>query len=141
MLSYDEEIVEGCGFLLYSFIVMIKRAIIFLLLMLGIFSSQISAAVKMKARLEDDRGKDYDFIFTLTRKEENRLDFKLEKILKSYEIKARKEIAEQKGYVEEVYGEENYKLIQTSNFEYVVYDDRFDRILHTNVRIDDVDDF
>jgi hypothetical protein len=44
-------------------------------------------------------------------------------VLEAYRIKTRKEIAEERGYVEEVYGAENYNMISLSRLDYMFFDD------------------
>lgn len=106
-----------------------------------ILAASASADAIMKVRARDDNRRKYEFQFTLTRKEENRLDFKLKEIVRDYEIRTRKQVAERRGYAEEIYGEKNYELIRLELFEWLIYEDRFQRILHTNTTVTDVDDF
>lgn len=106
-----------------------------------LFSSSLSAAVKVKIRAWDERKRDYFYIFTLSRKEENRLDARFTEILEDYTVKTRKEIAEERGYIAEIYGDDNYNMVSLSQLDYLFFDDRFNRILFKNVDINSVDDF
>ncbi|PCJ20395.1 MAG: hypothetical protein COB02_05010 [Candidatus Cloacimonadota bacterium] len=101
------------------------------------------AKVKIKIKAEDSNGRDYEYLYTLTRKQENRLETRFKKIISGFDQKTRKEIAEVKGYAEEIYGKDNWQMIQLKSFLYIIYDDRFNRIMHKHkdVRAYDVDDF
>jgi hypothetical protein len=109
--------------------------------MFFLFLFPLSAAAKVKIRAWDERDREYFYIFTLDRKEERRLDARFSEVLEAYRIKTRKEIAEERGYVEEVYGAENYNMISLSRLDYMFFDDRFNRILFKNVDVNSVDDF
>ncbi|MCJ8347223.1 hypothetical protein MJH12_16905 [bacterium] len=99
--------------------------------------------VKIKIKAEDGNGRDYEYLYTLSRKQENRLDSRFKKVLTSFDQKVRKEIAEVKGYAEEIYGKDNWQMIELKSFLYIIYDDRMNRIMfkHKDVRAYDIDDF
>jgi hypothetical protein len=105
------------------------------------FTVGLNATAIMRARGVDERNRKFEYEYTLTKKEERRLDSRLDKVLKAYRIKVQKAIAEEQGYAEEVYGKDNYKMIRLKAFQYVIFDERYQKILHKNVKIDDIDDF
>jgi len=110
---------------------------IFLMFLAG--SAYADTLIKIKAT--DEQKRKYDFVYTLTKKEANRLDMQFEEILNQYRIKTRKDIATRRGYAEEVYGEDNFKYIELGDFYYMIYEDRFNRILYKNVNSTSIDDF
>jgi hypothetical protein len=101
------------------------------------------AKVKIKIKAEDSNGRDHEYLYTLTHKQENRLDTRFKKVLTGFDQKVRKEVAEVRGYAEEIYGKDNWQMVQLNSFLYIIYDDRFNRIMfkHKDVRAYDVDDF
>lgn len=112
------------------------------LLLLLAFQFSSIAAVKGRFRAYDENRRKHEFEFTLTRKEENRLESKFKKILENFRIQVQKKIAEKKGYAEEIYGKDNHKLIELSRFDYVFYsDDFFKSIVKSNRDIRRLEDF
>lgn len=97
--------------------------------------------VRIRIKAYDDSRRDYEYLFTLTKKEVNRLEGRLEKVLKAYKKKSRQEMAKDQGYAEEIYGKDFYEQVNLSKFLYMIYDDRFNRILYKNTRETRVDDF
>lgn len=95
----------------------------------------------MKVKARDGNSRRYDYQFTLSSKEAKRLDIALEEVILNYQVQTRKRIAERLGYATEVYGEDNHNMVELSQFHYVIYDQRFQRILYKNVSVDSVDDF
>jgi hypothetical protein len=103
--------------------------------------SFVYAETLIKVKATDEQRRKYDFIYTLTKKEANRLDVQFEEILNQYRLRTRKDIAVKRGYAEEVYGEDNFKYIELGDFYYMIYEDRFNRILYKNVNSTSIDDF
>ena len=100
------------------------------------------ADVKGRFRAYDESRRKHEFEFTLTRKQENRLESKFKKALESFRIQVQKKIAEKKGYAEEIYGEDNHKLIELRRFDYVFYsDDFFKSIVKSSKDIRRLEDF
>jgi hypothetical protein len=99
------------------------------------------AKAKIKIKVLDERNREHEFLYTLKKKEENRLGARTKKVIKTYKKKVLKELAEKNGYAEEIYGKDNYKLVKINEFQYAIFDVRFKKILYSNVKIDSMDDF
>jgi hypothetical protein len=83
----------------------------------------------LELSINTDKGDKFDIYIDLTERQFRDLRNDANNQIQKYLLEARRQYAEDIGYRKDIYGEENYRMVAVTSYEYVVKDKSSGRIL------------